>query len=364
MKRPLLYPTLEAILAAALFGMSAPLAKLLLGEIEPIPLAAFLYLGSGLGLVLLKIGRRLLMRASDGEAPIRRPDIRWLVGAIFTGGIAAPILLMFGLRVTPASTASLLLNFEGVATVLIAGLVFKEAIGRHAWGAVAAITLAGIALTWETGDWGISPGMLAVLSACALWGLDNNFTRNVSAKDPLTIVTIKGLASGVFSLALALAVGSALPALPTALEAMALGSLCYGLSIVLFVRAMRGLGAARTGALFGTAPFVGAALSFPLCREAISPEFLIALPLMMAGVVLLVSEGHDHLHIHGPIKHEHRHRHEDGHHAHTHAGSERDLSPAHAHVHIHEQIEHVHAHAPDIHHRHAHRAAGEDTDCT
>lgn len=359
MRRTISYALIEAVLAAILFGASTPLAKLLLGEVEPIPLAAFLYLGSGLGLVLIKGGQRLRGRMGDGEARIRRSDLPWLIGATVAGGIAAPIALMFGLRATPASTASLLLNFEGVATSLIARLAFREAVGRRAWWAIAAITLASIVLSWEGGQWGIAPGMLAVLGACVLWGVDNNLTHAISTRDPLTIVTVKGLTSGAFSLVLALMLDNPLPALPTALETMALGGLCYGLSIVLFVRAMRGLGAARTSALFGTAPFVGTVLSFPLFRETISVKFLIALPLMIAGMILLVREEHAHFHAHGAIKHEHRHRHDDGHHIHTHRQLEWDPSQSHAHVHVHERLKHTHTHAPDVHHRHVHQPAKE-----
>ncbi|HDQ73911.1 MAG TPA: DMT family transporter [Chloroflexi bacterium] len=354
MNRNLSRPVLEAIAAAVLFGASAPLAKILLDDVEPIPLAAFLYLGSGLGLMLFRGVHRRLAHVDDREAKIRRSDLPWLIGAIFAGGIAAPIILMFGLRATPASTASLLLNFEGVATTLIAGLAFREALGRRTWWAVALITLAGILLSWETGEWGISPGMLGVLGACILWGIDNNFTRNISAKDPVAIVTVKGVASGAFSLTLALALGNSLPDFPTVLGAMALGSLCYGLSIVLFVRAMRSLGAARTGALFGTAPFVGAALSFPLCGEAVSIKFLMVLPLTVTGVALLTNEEHDHLHHHKPVDHEHRHRHDDEHHIHRHTKPGWNPALIHVHSHIHEQIEHLHPHTPDIHHRHTH----------
>ncbi|MEP7291580.1 MAG: DMT family transporter [Chloroflexota bacterium] len=354
MQRTHLYPMLQALLAAALFGASAPLAKLLLGEIEPIMLAAFLYLGCGIGVFLYKT---LQPSSADAEAQISRSDWKWLAGSVFAGGVAAPILLLISLQSTPASTASLLLNFEGVATTLIAVLVFKEAVSRYAIWAIVCVTVASILLSWDvTGQWGISLGALGVLSACVFWGIDNNVTRNISAKDPLMIVMVKGLGAGSFSLILALILGNPFPSITFVLGAMLLGSLSYGLSIVLFIRAMRGLGAARTSALFGTAPLVGVALSFLLFRETLTLFFIVALPLMIIAAWLLFSEQHSHRHVHETMTHDHRHRHDDGHHNHDHPGMvARSLT--HSHIHTHEHIEHEHPHLPDIHHRHIHESS-------
>jgi drug/metabolite transporter (DMT)-like permease len=347
---------IQALLAAVLFGASAPVAKLLLGMIEPIPLAGFLYLGSGIGLLLFKGIQHLGSRSVKVEAGISKTDIPWLTGAVLAGGVAAPIVLMFSLRTTPAATASLLLNFEGVATALIAALVFKEAIGGRIWWAVACITVASILLSLNlSGEWGISLTALGVLCTCALWGLDNNFTRNISAKDPLSIVIIKGLAAGGFSLILALILQNPLPKPLVALGAMLLGSLSYGISIALFILAMRDLGAARTSALFGTAPFVGALLSFLLFQEAPNMLFVIALPIMIGGALLLLGEEHAHKHVHAVIEHEHRHGHDGSHHAHDHAEGEIPAHGFHSHPHTHESIEHTHPHTPDIHHRHDHQ---------
>lgn len=348
---------LQAIIAAVLFGASAPLAKLLLGEIEPVVLAALLYLGSGLGLLAFRSIQRLRVKDHiDLEARVGRADIPWLIGAIFAGGVAAPIVLMFGLKHTPAATASLLLNFESVATTMIAILFFKEAIGRRVWLAVAAITGASIILSWNTsGEWGISLGAVGVLAACVLWGMDNNFTRNISAKDPLMITMIKGIAAGSFSLILALSLHNGLPGLLVTFGAMILGFFSYGLSITLFIRAMRNLGAARTSALFGTAPYVGALLSFILFKEMPNLFFLVSLPLMIGGAVLLLGEEHAHDHVHDEEEHEHSHTHDDAHHAHQHLhGQEPMHGKAHSHVHRHEQLRHHHSHTPDIHHRHEH----------
>lgn len=353
MDRQNLVPFLQALAAAALFGVSAPFAKLFLGEVEPVILAAFLYLGSGLGLLLLKGIQKLGETAVLAETPIGKEDIPWLAGAILAGGIAAPIVLLFSLRETAAATASLLLNFEGVATTLIAALAFKEAVTRRAWLAILAITAATMLLSYSPGsNWGFSLGALGILLACVLWGIDNNFTRNISAKDPLTIVIIKGLAAGLFSLLLAMLLGNAWPSWATILGALVLGSLSYGLSITLFIRAMRHLGAARTSALFGTAPLAGVAVSLLLFSETPGVLFLLALPLTIAGAIFLVNEEHSHFHAHAATFHNHWHRHDDEHHLHDHDGEEAE--EAHAHPHHHEPLAHEHHHLPDIIHRHTH----------
>lgn len=345
---------LQALLAAGLFGASAPVAKLLLGEIEPVALAALLYLGCGLGVGLYKLLLRLAGSGQDAEARISRGDWPWIAASVFAGGVAAPILLMVSLRETPASTASLLLNFEGVATTLIAALVFREAVSRYAVLAILLVTAASALLSWDTsGQWGLSLGALGVLAACVFWGIDNNVMRNVSAKDPLVTVMVKGLGAGSFSLLLALLVGNRLPPLPALFGALALGSLSYGASIVLFIHAMRGLGAARTSALFGTAPLIGAALAFVIFRDSLTPAFVAAVPLMGIAAWLLFREQHSHTHVHEAVTHDHRHRHDDGHHNHDHPGMT-DRSLAHSHVHTHERVEHDHPHLPDIHHRHTH----------
>jgi drug/metabolite transporter (DMT)-like permease len=341
-------------LAALLFGASAPLSKLLLGDVKPIPLAAFLYLGSGLGLLSIKLIQSVNRTQMTQEANIEKSDIGWLAGAIIAGGIAAPITLLFSLRSTPGATASLLLNFEGVATSFIAFLVFKEAISRRVWWAIGVVTFASIILSIDfQAAWGFSLGALGIVLACVFWGIDNNFTRNISAKDPLMIVIIKGLVSGSFSLILALSLGNELPAWDIILKALALGSLSYGVSIVLFIRALRGLGAARTSTLFSTAPIAGVVLSFVLFVEFPSWMFFVALPLMVIGAILLVNDKHEHLHAHETIVHDHSHTHDDGHHDHPHQDQ---FSEKHSHTHTHTETIHAHQHMPDIHHRHVHRS--------
>ena len=335
----------QALLAALFFGASAPISKLLLRDVPPVLIAAFLYLGSGTGISFVKLYQRFI--SNQKEAGIKRPDIIWLAGAIVSGGILAPIILMVSLKNTPASTASLLLNFEGVGTTLIALFFFHESISRRALAAILAITLASIFLSTNFGsNWGMSLGAFGVLLACVLWGVDNNFTRNISAKDPLTIVAWKGLVSGSFSLILGLLLGQKLPALVTILSILLLGFISYGLSTMLFIYSMRGLGAARTSALYGTAPLAGVLLSILIFKDPITLLFGIAAVLMVAGALLLANEEHAHFHIHMPVVHEHVHSHDDEFHSHS------DGKETHSHEHEHPQTEHEHGHMPDIHHWH------------
>jgi drug/metabolite transporter (DMT)-like permease len=335
----------QALLAALFFGASAPISKLLLGDVPPVLMAAFLYLGSGTGISLIKLYQRLT--SNQKEAGIKRPDVIWLAGAIISGGILAPIILMVSLKNTPASTASLLLNFEGVGTTLIALFFFRESISRRALVAIVAITLASIFLSTNfQGGFRLSLGALGILLACFLWGVDNNFTRNISAKDPLTIVAWKGLVAGTFSLILGLVLGQQPPALTTILSIHLLGFVSYGLSTMLFIYSMRGLGAARTSALYGTAPLAGVLLSILIFKDPLTVLFGIAAVLMVAGALMLANEEHAHFHIHMPVLHEHIHRHDDEFHAHG------DDQETHSHEHEHPQTEHEHGHMPDIHHRH------------
>ena len=354
MDRNRTYPFLLALLSASLFGASAPLAKLLLGDLEPVLLAALLYLGSGIALLTLKGYQRLRKRAAVREARLGRADLPWLAGAILAGGVAAPIVLLFGLQSTPAATASLLLNFEAVATTLIAALAFREAVGRRAMWAILMITLASILLSLQpNAGWGLSLGAIGVLAACTLWGLDNNLTRNISAKDPLAIVMTKGLIAGTISLILAIVIGNNLPSWKTLVGGLILGGLSYGISLTLFVYAMRGLGAARTSALFATAPLTGVALSFVLLGESMSLTILLSLPLMILGAALLLYEEHRHIHVHEAITHEHAHSHGDPHHQHPHDEGEW-AADTHSHTHEHQRLVHEHGHTPDTHHRHTH----------
>ncbi len=343
-----------ALLAAALFGVSTPVAKILLGESAPLTLAGILYLGSGIGL-LAWFGLRALVSGELRAARLTRADLPWLTCAIVAGGIVAPVLLMFGLSLTPASSASLLLNMEGVFTALLAWFVFKENFDRRILFGMALIALAGGLLLSSGREAGTGPpwGALAIVAACVCWAIDNNLTRQVSAGDALQIAGIKGLVAGAVNLAVALALGMPMPETSGFLIAGAVGFCGYGLSLVLFVLALRHLGAARTAAYFSAAPIVGAAVSLFILNEAPGASFWAALALMAAGIWLHVTETHRHPHAHGPASHAHGHRH-DEHHQHGHDFPWNGKDP-HVHAHRHEALTHVHKHFPDIHHRHPHK---------
>lgn len=347
MKHGILY----ALAAAALFGASTPFAKILLGQLTPLMLAGLLYLGSGLGLSTWLLLRRMRNRAA--VAALGVADAPWLAGAILCGGVAGPVLLMLGLALTPASTASLLLNLEGVLTALLAWFVFKEQFDRRIFIGMMLIVLAGVLLSWEQQpQLGVPWGALAIVAACLCWAIDNNLTRKISAGDAVQIAAIKGLAAALVNLTLAWLLGAALPPAGTMLVAGLIGLSGYGVSLVLFVLALRHLGTARTGAYFSAAPFVGAALSVLLLHDAPGLLFYLAAMLMGIGIWLHISEKHHHLHRHEPNAHTHMHRH-DEHHQHAHDFAWDGKEP-HSHFHRHDALSHSHAHFPDIHHRHPH----------
>jgi len=344
----------QALLAAILFGASAPLSKLLVGEVDPVALASLLYLGSGIGALLLMGLQRVKYQGQAPEARLSFQDLPWLLGAVAFGGIIAPIVLLVGLQTTPASTASLLLNFESVATALIAGLLFREAIGRRISIAILLITTASIILTWVGKAWGFSLGAVLILLAGILWGVDNNFTRQISAKDPLMIILIKGFGAGTFSLLMAFVLGRSFPSFAAITAGLLIGILSYGLSIQLVILSMRQLGSARAYALFAAAPFVGMIISFFLLRENPDLRIWLSLPLLLFGAWLMLSEDHTHLHQHEPLEHYHKHTHDDDHHQHTNPSFPPLVDGTHAHLHKHQALVHNHPHTPDLHHRHTH----------
>ena len=339
-----------ALLAALLFGAGTPAAKSLLAATSPWLLAALLYLGSGLGLACW---RRL-----RGAAPVRlaRGEWRWLAGAVLAGGVAGPVLLMVGLNGLTASTASLLLNAEGVFTALLAWTVFRENVDRRVALGMAAIVAGGLVLSWpgQTGSFAWLPA-LSVAGACAAWALDNNLTRKVSLNDASWIAMVKGLAAGATNLALALALGAHWPPLAVVGAAALVGFASYGASLVLFVVALRELGTGRTGAYFSVAPFFGAVLAILFLGDAVTPQLLAAGALMAIGVALHLSERHQHPHRHGQLAHGHAHVHgmDDEHHHHAHVPPV-PAGTRHSHWHEHTELVHAHAHYPDAHHRHAH----------
>jgi drug/metabolite transporter (DMT)-like permease len=334
--------------AALFFGASTPLAKHLLLDTSPMLLAGLLYLGSGVGLSVVR-----LLRDRSWRAPaLARGEWLWLLGAIGFGGVLGPLLLMSGLARTAAASASLLLNLEAVLTALLAWVVFRENTDRRVVLGMALIVIGAAVLTGRGASYAAGPGALLIALACLCWAVDNNLTRKVSASDAVFLAGLKGLAAGVINTGLALFLGERLPGPTAVMEAMAVGLLGYGVSLVLFVLALRGLGAARTGAYFSTAPFMGAAIAILAFGEHPSAMFWLAAVLMGAGVWLHLQERQEHVHRHPSIRHTHPHAH-DEHHQHPHDFYWDGREP-HTHAHTHALLTHSHPHYPDIHHQHRH----------
>ena len=335
-----------ALASAILFGAGTPIAKLLLESVSPWLLAGLLYTGSGIGLSIYRIVRRAR------RVTLTRRELVPLLGAILSGGVVGPVLLMTGLVNMPASGASLLLNAEGVFTALLAWFVFKENFDRRVALGMLAIVAGAVVLSWP-GELRFSAVLpsLAILGACLAWGIDNNLTRKIALTDATWLAATKGLVAGPVNLVLAFALGATLPPLLNVGAAMAVGLLAYGVSLVLFIIALRHVGTARAGAYFSIAPFFGAAVAVTL-GDPLTIPLLIGGALMAGGVVLHLLERHEHEHTHQPITHEHWHVH-DEHHEHEH---EQTVAPGigHRHEHTHEAITHSHEHFPDSHHRHTH----------
>lgn len=338
---------LSALAAALLFGAGTPVAKKLLQVTDPWLLAGLLYAGSGAGLFIY----RLVARAPRVSMSLH--DAAWLGAAIVAGGMVGPALLMVGLAHMPASGASLLLNAEGVFTAVLAWLVFRENFDRRIALGMFLIVAGAVVLSWP-GDPNLGEMLpaMAILGACLAWALDNNFTRKVALSDATFIAMAKGLVAGATNIVLALSMGAGFPGWPAVGVAAILGFVSYGVSLVLFVLALRDLGTARTGAYFSIAPFAGALIALPLLGEQITAQLIVAGALMAAGIWLHLSERHEHAHRHAPLSHEHDHDH-DEHHRHAH---DWQVSPGerHSHPHTHDSLEHSHPHYPDSHHRHDH----------
>lgn len=349
-------PLVFIIISASLFGISTPLAKILVKDISPVALAGFLYLGAFAGLSLYSA---VIKTESDKKAvSLERKDFPWLAGAILTGGIIGPISMMMGLRLVSGFSASLLLNLEGIATAIIAVFFFKENAGKRLWLALICMIIAGIFLTWDPtqGRFNIV-GPLFIIFAMVCWGIDNNLTRSISDKDPVQISKIKGFVAGTISLSLALFLGIRISLDFTIAFALLLGSFSYGISLVFFIKALEGLGSSRTGAFFSFAPFIGAIASLIILREWIGWVMFPAAGLMLIGVWLICSEKHLHTHLHKTVIHTHLHNHRDMHHLHEHSGA---FHEPHTHEHTHIELFHIHVHWPDTHHRHEHRTCRGD----
>jgi drug/metabolite transporter (DMT)-like permease len=329
--------------SALLFGLGAPVSKLLLPRTQPVALAALLYLGAGSAFLLARRGR--------AEAPLSRGDAPWLAASVIAGAAAAPVFMLWGLARLSGLAGSLLLNLEAPFTIALAVLIFGEHLTRReAIGAI--LVVSGGALLGARGEWsGSAAGAAAIALACLCWALDNNLSARLALKDPVQVLRIKALCAGTANLALTLALGGSLPPPATGVAALALGSVSYGASLLLYLRAQRVLGAARQAALFAAAPFAGALASMALLGDRPAPLDLGAAALMALGVAGLLHARHAHLHTHEALEHDHLHVH-DAHHQHTHEGS---ASEPHAHPHRHEPVTHAHAHVSDAHHRHSHR---------
>ncbi|HEY8065362.1 MAG TPA: EamA family transporter [Methylosinus sp.] len=343
-----------ALLSAALFGVSTPAAKLLLADIDQRILAGLLYCGAGVGVALLRrLPYRLGFVIRAEEATLTKSDWPWMGAATLAGGVAGPLLLMFGLAHAEAATASLLLTLEGVFTAAIAWFVFREPFDRRIALGMAFIVAGSLCLAWS-GAPGLSGalGPLAIAAACFAWAIDNNLTRRVSLSDPLQIVEIKGIVAGSVNLWIGLFAGALMPAIPLIGAASVVGFLGYGVSLALFVLALRHLGTARTGAYFSTAPFLGATVSVVVLREPLTLQLVAGTTLMAVGVWLHLTESHEHEHLHESVEHSHSHVH-DEHHRHG-DHSDHENGQPHTHWHAHEPLLHAHPHMPDTHHRHDH----------
>jgi len=339
-----------ALGAAILFGASTPLSKYLLGSIDPWMLAGVLYFSAGIGLLAVSLVRNAF-GAATAEASLSRADYPWLAAVIIFGGMAGPLLLMSGLSRTTAGQAALLLNLEGLATMGIAWLVFRENVDRHLLLGAFAILLGAVVLTWNGTGISFDVGGLLIAAACLAWGIDNNLTRKLSSADPVQIATIKGLFAGATNLALAFSLGASVPSAGFLAAGGLVGFFGIGVSLVMFMLGLRHLGTARTGAYFSLAPFIGALLAIILLQESVTAQLLIAGLLMAIGLVLHLAERHEHEHSHEELEHDHLHVH-DEHHAHGHNG---EVTEPHSHRHRHRPLRHKHPHYPDLHHRHGHR---------
>jgi drug/metabolite transporter (DMT)-like permease len=337
-----------AALAALLFGMTAPLLKRASAGAGPLLAGSLLYLGAALGAGLLAT----LRRQPGGPAATRPRALVRLAAVALVGGAIAPTLLVLGLQRTDAATASLLLALEAPFTLALARLVLREFIGPRVTAAALAIVAGGVVLLGGSlGAPAALSGAVLVAAAALAWAVDNLLSRPLADHDPLDVVALKGILGGACSGAVGLALGERVPGLRAAGALLALGAVGYGISLQLYLRSQRVVGAARTASIFASAPFFGAAIAFAFGTPWPGVAFPVAALLVGVGLWLHLSEHHAHRHTHGPIEHEHLHRHDDGHHTHRH-----DPMPAgaHSHPHRHEALTHEHEHSEDLHHLHRH----------
>lgn len=338
--------TCLAILAAALYAINIPLSKLLLNHVDATMMAAFLYLGAGIGIAIYRFVNKAIGKGQKKE-PLTKKELPYTIGMVLLD-IIAPVLLMFGISRTNAANVSLLNNFEIVATSLIAWVIFKEVISKKLWVAIALVTVASVILSFEgSGAFVFNEGSLLVLGACICWGFENNCTKMISNKSSEEIVIIKGCFSGLGSFIVALLLGESIPSFRWIVAVLVLGFVAYGLSINFYIMAQKDLGAAKTSAYYSIAPFLGVAFSMLLVGERPVLQFYIALAIMIISTVIMIKDS---------IELQHTHEHE---HTHIHKHRHGDLIHAHEHTHTHS---HLHVHGKDTE-NHTHTHSYEDLDC-
>lgn len=345
-RRPAARGALLALAAAALFGVSTPLVQRFGSGVGAFSTAALLYAGAAFAGLILR-------RRVECEARLIVADMPALLAMAVAGAVIGPVALAWGLQRTSGTSASLMLTLEALFTALLARVVYREAMDRRVWAAMALLTTGGIVLILDQSrDGGARTwGLLAVLVATAAWGIDNTLSRLLAERDPGQVVVAKALLGAAATSSLAIGMSEALPAAGSAVALLVVGAAGYGLSLRFYLLAQRAFGAARTGSVFAFAPFIGAALAVALGDRAPSAMLGAGALLMLAGVALHLAESHGHEHRHEAIEHEHAHRHDDGHHDHAHQPMPLGT---HSHRHRHEPVSHAHPHVPDAHHMHPH----------
>lgn len=343
-----MYPFLLALVSAALFGLSIPLSKTLLSQWAPQQLAGILYLGAALGAAIP------LAMTRQGLYPnkFRRADAIRLSVAVLSGGILGPLFLLAGLKASHASSVSLWLNLEMVATSLLGVFFFGDHLGSKGWIGAAAVVGAGVLLTWGEGLSGLKAGGFLAL-ACICWGIDNNMTALIDGLPPLQSTFWKGFIAGMVNLGIGLLLEPAPNNfIARAIPALAVGMFSYGVSITLYISAAQKLGAVRSQMIFASAPLFAFLVSWIFLRDTLTLPAVLALGMQSAGMLLLFRDKHSHAHSHEPVEHAHEHGHDDGHHMHEHKGHPATFR--HSHLHTHQAMSHSHPHWPDLHHRHGH----------
>lgn len=334
-----------AILSAMLFGVAAPLSKLLLVEINYFLLAGILYVGAAIGLLPFTLFRN---RREVGR--IDKRNLRRIFGSILFGGILGPVFLLLGLKMADAASVSLWLNLELVATAVLGWLFFKDHLDLGGWISVGGAVIAGVLITIHEGPSGIRAG-LCVTAACMCWGLDNHYTAIIDALTPTQMTFVKGIAAGSINGLIGIFIASGYPEFKIIVGALVVGVFCYGVSIVLYITAAHSLGATRSQIVFSSGPFFGAFFSVLLLSERLSWFQGVAALILAMSIVFLILQKHSHGHEHAEYEHLHWHRHDDLHHTHEHVPQ---VSRGHIHLHKHKRLDHAHAHFPDLHHRHDH----------